>query len=359
MKLFESLFDLSYLVLVIALGIRLLLEAKKEAKLFGVMAVLLGLGDAFHLIPRVLSHLSPGGFEAHAAALSWGKFVTGITMTIFYVLYYHFYKVQSGDSDKKKALAVYGLALARIVLILLPRNGWGQMPENYAFGIYRNIPFAILGALLIVWSYRARKKPGLKHMDLLIFLSFLFYLPVVLFSDSYPVIGALMMPKTVAYFLIVTLGFRFFTGPFAAKNVLASSFAFLIMGLLGGVFYREFTKFYAYEAPGHLGKLHAHSLVLGFVGLLVLYLLLRSYAPNLLQGFRRPLRIYTAGLTLTLVSMLLIGINEVVSTGQSLVKQAALDGISGLGHITLSVGLVWTLLKFYRLEAKAQADTRS
>lgn len=59
MKLFESLFDLTYLVLVIALGIRLLLEAKKEAKLFGVMAVLLGLGDAFHLIPRVLSHLSP------------------------------------------------------------------------------------------------------------------------------------------------------------------------------------------------------------------------------------------------------------------------------------------------------------
>lgn len=59
MKLFESLFDLTYLVLVIALGIRLLLEAKKEAKLFGVMAVLLGLGDAFHLIPRVLSHLNP------------------------------------------------------------------------------------------------------------------------------------------------------------------------------------------------------------------------------------------------------------------------------------------------------------
>lgn len=57
--------------------------------------------------------------------------------------------------------------------------------------------------------------------------------------------------------------------------------------------------------------------------------------------------------------MLLIGINEVVSTGQSLVKQAALDGISGLGHMTLSVGLVWTLLKFYRLEAKVQADTRS
>lgn len=36
----------------------------------------------------------------------------------------------------------------------------------------------------------------MKHMDLLIFLSILFYLPVVLFSDSYPVIGALMMPKT-------------------------------------------------------------------------------------------------------------------------------------------------------------------
>lgn len=63
MEIFESLFDISYLAIVIGLGVRLLLEKNKNAKLFGIMAILLGFGDAFHLIPRVISHLSPLGFE--------------------------------------------------------------------------------------------------------------------------------------------------------------------------------------------------------------------------------------------------------------------------------------------------------
>ncbi|MDU2898760.1 MAG: hypothetical protein E7B88_08070 [Finegoldia magna] len=99
MKIFESLFDVIYLSVLVALGVRLLLEKTKGANLFGIMAIVLGLGDGFHLLPRVISHLSPGGFEAHAAALSWGQFVTSITMTIFYVLYYHYYRLQSNDTD--------------------------------------------------------------------------------------------------------------------------------------------------------------------------------------------------------------------------------------------------------------------
>ena len=82
MAIIESLFDVAYLSLVIGLGIRLLLEKNKGAKLFGIMAILLGGGDAFHLIPRVIAHLSPLGFEGHYFALSWGQFVTSITMTI-------------------------------------------------------------------------------------------------------------------------------------------------------------------------------------------------------------------------------------------------------------------------------------
>ena len=62
MKIFESLFDVIYLSVLVAVGVRLLLEKTKGAKLFGIMAMVLGLGDGFHLLPRVISHLSPGGF---------------------------------------------------------------------------------------------------------------------------------------------------------------------------------------------------------------------------------------------------------------------------------------------------------
>lgn len=350
MAIFESLFDITYLCLVLALGIRLLLVQRKGAKLFGVMAILLGAGDAFHLIPRVISHLSPGGFEAHGAALSWGQFITGITMTVFYILFYHYYRDQSGDRDNRKRNLIYILALIRIVLVLLPQNNWGSMPGNYMLGIYRNIPFAILGAFLIFWTYQQKDKPALKHMSLLIFFSFAFYIPVVLWSDAYPVIGALMMPKTVAYLMIVVLGYRFFVPRFEATNLLALSLTLLAMGLIGGVFYREFTKFYNYDAATHLGKLHVHTLVLGFLTLFILYSIAKKYDNKTIEGLKKPLRIYLGGLTFTLANMTVFGIWEVVDNAKRTINIHALSGTSGLGHIALSIGLVWLLLRLLKIE---------
>lgn len=350
MGIFESIFDISYLAIVIALGVRLLLESRKGAKLFGIMAILLGLGDAFHLLPRVISHLSPLGFEGHAFALSWGQFVTSITMTVFYVLYYYYYRNQSGDRDNKKLIAVFALAALRIILVLMPQNNWGLMPGDYMFGIYRNIPFAILGALLIYWSYKERTKDGLGHMWYLILLSFLFYIPVVLWSQQVPIIGALMMPKTAAYLMIVVLGYRYFVDTFKNSNILGISFTFLIMGLVGGVFYREFTKFYNYTQTNHLGKIHVHTLVLGFIGLLLIYLLTKRYDSQMLANLKKPIVTFASGLTFTLVNLTLIGIYEVVGLGQETISRPAIDGISGLGHIVLGVGLVWTIIRIYRME---------
>lgn len=210
MAFFESIFDITYLTLVLGLGLRLVREEDPTARLFGTMSILLGAGDAFHLIPRIMAHFTPDGFTAYAAALSWGQFVTSITMTIFYVIYYIYYRRLTGIDRPGRNAVVAGLAILRVLLVLMPQNDWGTLPGDYAFGILRNIPFAILGILLIFWSGQSRRVPGLKNMGLLIFLSFLFYVPVVLWSNVFPIIGALMMPKTVAYLLIVFTGFRHF-----------------------------------------------------------------------------------------------------------------------------------------------------
>ena len=52
------------------------------------MAALLGAGDSFHLVPRSYA-LWTNGLEANAAALGFGKFVTSITMTVFYLILYY------------------------------------------------------------------------------------------------------------------------------------------------------------------------------------------------------------------------------------------------------------------------------
>lgn len=350
MSIFESLFDVLYLSVVVGLGMRLLLEKTRGARLFGLMAILLGLGDAFHLMPRVLSHLSPLGFAGHEAALSWGQFVTSITMTVFYLLYYHFYRNQSGDCSNTKRYAIYALAAIRILLAALPQNGWGQLPGNYLFGIFRNIPFAIMGALLIYWSFKERTKPGLEGMWWLILLSFLFYIPVVLWSERFPPIGALMMPKTVAYLAIVVRGFRYFVGAFKGRSILGIAYANLTMGLVAGVFYREFTKFYRFTEPTHLGKLHAHTLALGFIGMLLFYLLARDIEAHQLRKIKRPIYLFESGLVFTVVNMAVIGLYEVVGQGQETINPAAISGTSGLGHILLAAGLVWTLVLLYGAE---------
>lgn len=358
MALFETMFDLTYLILVVSLGIRLLLVNDRGARLFGLMGVLLGSGDAFHLIPRVISHLSRGGFEAHAAALSWGEFVTSITMTIFYLLFYFYYKHLTGKGTRSKDLLVYSMVVLRILFTLLPQNGWGLAEGNYTFAILRNIPFAILGIALILWAWAERSTKGLKHMASLVFFSFLFYLPVVLFARFVPIVGALMIPKTVAYLLLVIVGFKNYKKEFTLQSIFEISFVSLVMGLAGGVFFREFTKFYNYSGATFLGKLHVHTLVLGFLSFFMIYLLVRG-RESLTPALRLPIYTWTGGLLFSVIMMVFHGILEVVGGYYGTVPQAAISGLAGAGHIILALGMGWTILTLVKAEQTVPAAKQS
>ena len=94
---------------------------------------------------------------------------------------------------------------------MLPQNQWLSAEAPLSWGIYRNIPFALLGLLVIVLFYRSAKEHSdraFRWMWLTIVLSFAFYLPVVLWADAVPMIGMLMIPKTCAYVWTVLIGYR-------------------------------------------------------------------------------------------------------------------------------------------------------
>jgi hypothetical protein len=212
----ESLFDAAYLVVIITLGIIILRGARgrKPFRLFGIMAIVLGCGDAFHLVPRiwVLNTIGPAGAADYAAALGFGTLVTSITMTVFYVLLYHFWRRRFNIQGRTGlSAAIYILAAARVILCLFPQNQWLRADAPLAWGIYRNIPFAILGLCIIVlFCGTSGKAEGraLRLMWLGIALSFAFYIPVVLWVDAVPAIGMLMLPKTCAYVWMVWMGYR-------------------------------------------------------------------------------------------------------------------------------------------------------
>ena len=208
----ETSFDIVYLVTVITIGILMIRKSNgnKQFCLFGIMAVVLGAGDSFHLVPRALA-LCTTGLESYTVYLGIGKLITSITMTVFYILLYYVWRTRYEVKGQNHiTAAVYALSLARVILCLFPQNDWLSADAPLSWGIYRNIPFALLGLLIIVLFCKSAKEQGdkdFKFMWLTIVLSFGFYIPVVLWADTIPLIGMLMIPKTCAYVWTVLIGY--------------------------------------------------------------------------------------------------------------------------------------------------------
>lgn len=219
----ETLFDIVYLITVITIGVLMIRDCRgmKQYKLFGWMAVILGAGDAFHLVPRMIA-LCTTGLDHYTAALGIGKLITSITMTVFYVLLYYVWRERYQiKGEKGLTWTVWILAVLRAALCLFPQNEWTSAHEPLSWGILRNIPFALLGLVIIVLFYKSAKEhhdKEFKWMWLTIVLSFAFYIPVVLFASKVPAIGMLMIPKTCAYVWTVWIGFSAMRKQLKAKK---------------------------------------------------------------------------------------------------------------------------------------------
>ena len=210
----ETIFDIFYLCFALIAGLTMLIKGKNPlVKKAGLMAALLGAGDSFHLVPRSYA-LWTTGLEANAAALGFGKFITSITMPIFYLILYYIWRDRYQIKDRKNlTAAMWVLSVLRIVLCLLPQNQWLAYRQPLLFGVLRNIPFAIMGIIIIVIFAQEAKKSNdsvFRFMPLAVALSFGFYLPVVLFSGIAPAVGVLMIPKTMAYVWIVLMGWKLY-----------------------------------------------------------------------------------------------------------------------------------------------------
>lgn len=205
-KIMEAIFCIAYIITVFVLGTLIVVKGKSKMEyvLFGILSLVLVFGDSFHLIPRICVAFDKTG--DYTVSLGIGKLITSITMTIFYLLLYFVYSMRYGKQNKGLTIVMIVLSIARIALCLFPQNDWtGEAPVSW--GIYRNIPFTIMGIIMVVLYFKQRKDKIFAWMWLAITLSFLFYLPVVLWADVSPMIGMLMMPKTCMYVWAVVMGY--------------------------------------------------------------------------------------------------------------------------------------------------------
>lgn len=125
------------------------------------------------------------------------------------------------------------------------------------------------------------------------------------------------------------------------KKLFYSAFAYMVIGVLSGLFYREFTKGKDFSGYTQLSIVHTHLLTLGFIVLLIVLILEKLFSLSESKLFNWFLWTYNVGLVLTAAIMVVHGIMQV--NGDTNVS-GAIPGIAGVGHILLSVGMVLLFL---------------
>lgn len=135
------------------------------------------------------------------------------------------------------------------------------------------------------------------------------------------------------------------------KRYINIALLYAVLAMIGGVFYREFTKFNGFTAKTTLGVVHTHYFLLGMFFFLILLLLEKNFS---FTGAKtgRVLAIYHIGLNLTGVMFVVRGVPQVLGTELSSGMSAAISGIAGIGHIFLGVSLVLILVQIKRAVSK-------
>lgn len=131
------------------------------------------------------------------------------------------------------------------------------------------------------------------------------------------------------------------------KRYMNTALLYAILAMVGGVFYREFTKFNGFTAKTTLSVVHTHYFLMGMVFFLLLLVLEKSFS---FTGPKtgRVLVFYHVGLNLTAVMLVIRGVTQVLGTALSSGMSAAISGMAGIGHILLGVSLVLLLVQLKR-----------
>ena len=117
------------------------------------------------------------------------------------------------------------------------------------------------------------------------------------------------------------------------KHLMLASIIYAVLALVGGVFYREFTKLNGFTI---LSVVHTHYLILGMVFFLLLVLVEKNYS-FINDKVRKYLLLYHIGLNLTVVMLVVCGVVQVLCLNVSSVV------LFGIAHLILGISMVLVL----------------
>lgn len=136
------------------------------------------------------------------------------------------------------------------------------------------------------------------------------------------------------------------------KKLYYSAFTYLILALMSGLAFREITKILDVFDTNALGKVHGHLFSLGFMMFVIFLIMEKCFEISKAKKFNLFFILYHVGLIISTSFMLVRGIVTVLEIKGSLQLSngldAAISGMSGIGHIILSIALVLFMLTLKR-----------
>lgn len=181
----------------------------KVANLFRWAFFLLALGDTGHVGFRVAAY-ALGGLEQNALLVGLGALATAVTVTFFYAVMLYIWRERFHQKFGAFEYFLLTSVPVRLVVMAFPQNDWGSSVPPAFWGPFRNVFLIILGVGVLYLYLRdsIRDKDRLfRWMAYCVFFSYLFYTPVVFFAREIPLLGMLMIPKTVMYVAIQFLAY--------------------------------------------------------------------------------------------------------------------------------------------------------
>lgn len=125
------------------------------------------------------------------------------------------------------------------------------------------------------------------------------------------------------------------------KKLFNLSFFYFIVAMIGGVFYREFTKHMNFTGETTLAVIHVHLLVLGTFLFLILLLFCKNSTLQTNRHFQIFLILYNIALPLMVIMMWIRGVFQVLQTSLSTGTNGAISGIAGISHILLLISFLF------------------
>ena len=223
-------FNVAYLIVVWGLVIAMIrgqpevpAENQKLTQYFIYAFGLLALGDTGHVGFRVMAYALGNMdttftvFGLQLGLVGLGALSTAITVTLFYVLIVMIWHERYNKPYGWFGFLLFAAALIRLLIMVIPGNMWNNTVPPQPMSLYRNFFLTVLGlgaAYLILRDSIAVKDRAFTWIGAMIVISYALYIPVILLVQLYPLVGMLMIPKTLAYVAIGFIAYaNFFKSP--------------------------------------------------------------------------------------------------------------------------------------------------